>query len=818
MTEFPPDLHKILQDYKQTRVQKMDCERALLNYFLNKFAKIDPDLVVGHDFLDFHLNNLCSRVHEAKVKQWSRFGKLKRTLIPIKSNKTKELMVGRLMCDLKVSAKELIKSRSYDLDTLCETVLKLKENERHVLESGDVLKMLYNSVTITKLITLTMRDTGYITRMMYELNVLPLALQITKIAGNVMSQTLQGGRSQRNEFLLLHAFSERNYICPDKQYNKNKGDNQQQEATATSSKKKPTYAGGLVLDPKIGFYDKLILLMDFNSLYPSIIQEFNICFTTMSAKLDVEEMLTCAKREPGILPAEIRKLVECRREVKKLMSNSSLPNDLRIQYNIRQLALKLTANSMYGCLGFQNSRFFAKHLASLITMKGRDILMHTRDLVQSMGFEVIYGDTDSIMINTNILDYNEALQFGKKIKQTVNKFYKQVELDVDGVFKYMLLLKKKKYAAVTMSKDKAGKIVLEQEHKGLDIVRRDWSMLASKVGKMVLDHILSEQTSDERIENIQKILQKIGNDLRDGQVPLRFLVITKQLTKDPRLYTEKTALSHVLVALRFNEKGGKPLGAGDTVPYVICENGTDASSTQRAYHIEELKNSPDTLKIDINYYLAQQIHPVVSRLCEPLEGLDACQIANALGIDSSSYAISKPKQTESNIIATVPIKNYEKAEQFQFVCLACKQVNFVNKLIVGKESKAAFWLEKCSNEQCTVKPFEYTPSIQNKLVLDMKGCVEKYYEKFLICEDPLCPNETRLVPQKFIGKYPVCSMCTAGLMYRKYTARDLYEQLCFYRYLCDISKVKKSKFSFKHLKRYKHYIIFCFSRNFKPKT
>ena len=97
-----------------------------------------------------------------------------------------------------------------------------------------------------------------------------------------MSRTLLGGRAERNEFLLLHAFSKRGYIVPDKSYgggSKSKAaagtghqNDEDQPTQQTQGRKKPAYAGGLVLEPKKGFYDKFILLMDFNSLYPSIIQ------------------------------------------------------------------------------------------------------------------------------------------------------------------------------------------------------------------------------------------------------------------------------------------------------------------------------------------------------------------------------------------------------------------------------------------------------------------------------------------------------------------------------------------------------------------
>jgi DNA polymerase alpha subunit A len=199
-----------------------------------------------------------------------------------------------------------------------------------------------------------------------------------------------------------------------------------------------------VLEPKAGFYDSIVLLLDFNSLYPSIIQEYNLCFTTVNRRstknldgserkremvnieaddeeANQEEMADLPdKNNPAnkdaILPSVLRNLVQKRRLVKDQMKREKDPIKLG-QLDIRQKALKLTANSMYGCLGFSSSRFHAQAIAALITRTGREILMKTKDIAEGkLSFNVVYGDTDSIMINTGTQVLKDALNMGKQLK------------------------------------------------------------------------------------------------------------------------------------------------------------------------------------------------------------------------------------------------------------------------------------------------------------------------------------------------------------------------------------------------------------------
>ena len=129
------------------------------------------------------------------------------------------------------------------------------------------------------LINHTEKDTFLTFKLMLHLNILPLTKQLTNIAGNLWFRSLQNARAERNEMLLMHEFRGRKYLCPDKRSLNAKeakkmefGDEDQGEKTTGKGKrKKAQYGGGLVLDPKAGFYDNIILLLDFNSLYPSII-------------------------------------------------------------------------------------------------------------------------------------------------------------------------------------------------------------------------------------------------------------------------------------------------------------------------------------------------------------------------------------------------------------------------------------------------------------------------------------------------------------------------------------------------------------------
>uniref|UniRef100_A0A671X2E3 DNA polymerase n=1 Tax=Sparus aurata TaxID=8175 RepID=A0A671X2E3_SPAAU len=798
---FPYDFKDAVRK-KNGKVEIAATERTLLGFFLAKMHKIDPDVLVGHDIFGFDLEVILQRINVCKVPHWSKMGRLRRANMPKLGGRSsfaeKSATCGRLVCDVEISAKELIRCKSYHLTELAAQVLKV---ERATVPQENIKNLYSDSPHLLYLLELTWTDAKLILQMMCELNVLPLALQITNIAGNVMSRTLMGGRSERNEFLLLHAFHDKNYIVPDKlSFRKAQMELGEEDVDTGKGKrkKKAAYAGGLVLDPKVGFYDKFVLLLDFNSLYPSIIQEFNICFTTVQREAqntkknkedESEEIpeVPDSDLDMGILPKEIRKLVERRKQVKQLMKQQDINPDLYLQYDIRQKALKLTANSMYGCLGFSYSRFYAKPLAALVTHKGREILMHTKDMVQKMNLEVIYGDTDSIMINTNSRSLEEVYKLGNKVKAEVNKLYKLLEIDIDGVFKSLLLLKKKKYAALVVENHGEGRYSVKQELKGLDIVRRDWCGLAKECGNYVIGQILSDQNRDVIVENIQKHLVEVGEKVAAGDIPLSQYEIHKALTKDPQDYPDKKSLPHVHVALWINSQGGRRVKAGDTVSYIICKDGSTLTASQRAYALEQLQKQ-ENLSLDTQYYLAQQVHPVVSRICDPIEGIDSVLIATWLGLDPSQFRAQQQYQREEEADGTLgaPVQltneeRYKDCERFTFTCPQCGTDNIYDSVFEGLEPS----LLRCCHVPCGGSPIDYAVNISNKLLLDIRRHIKKYYSGWLVCEDQACQNRTRRLPIAFSRHGPICPACTRATLRPEYSEKALYNQLCFYRFIFD---------------------------------
>ncbi|PRW60975.1 DNA polymerase alpha catalytic subunit [Chlorella sorokiniana] len=814
-------------------------ERALLTMLVARLRQIDADVFVGHNFAAFDLDVLLHRLQHHKVPNWSSLGRLKRSRFPNLGGGGHQfgggagagalsVVAGRLVCDTYLAARDLVHEVDYTLSTLARNLLK---QERSELSPTDIPAKYESAAKLLQLVRHAESDAWLALGLAFYLSVLPLTRQLASLSGSLWGKALLGQRAQRIEMLLLHEFYDKKFLLPDKLSNKEKerlaklaaaeeGEEGEEEGAAPKKadgkkSKGPQYAGGLVLEPKKGLYDRYVLLLDFNSLYPSIIQEYNICFTTVVRPKDgAMAALPEPSEEMAHLPRVIRTLVQRRRTVKELIKRESDPVR-RQQLEIRQQALKLTANSMYGCLGFSNSRFYAKPLAELITAQGREILQSTVDLVQgSVGREVIYGDTDSIMVYTGSDNLQEVVKLGQQIKKEVNKRYRLLEIEMDGVFKCMLLLKKKKYASVKVDVQSDGTTTEIMEQKGLDIVRRDWCPLSKDVGNFALRAILSGRQREDVVNDIHEHLADVKDKVLAGLVPLNKYVITKQLTKNPSDYPDAKNQPHVQVALRRRAQGKQNgVMAGETVPYIIaCEVDTEGNVlpqeskglADRAYHPEEINANP-ALRVDTQYYLAQQVFPVVSRLCAPIEGTDAGRLADCLGLDGSRYrqAAAAGESREDALLAAAASLDdddrYKDCEPLLLTAPNGTQFKFPGVRELLKPGAiavdTALLPPDAIGAPATAAAAPAVPPLSaaqvcNQLRLHMRRSIAGYYEGRLRSDDDMTPCDTRNVclavrEDARPGTMPPDSRCT-GHMRQVVSESHLYTQLSYVHRLFDV--------------------------------
>ncbi|KAE8232931.1 hypothetical protein CF326_g2033 [Tilletia indica] len=827
--------------FKGTRVVKVDYERQLLTNFMAHVLHQDPDIIIGHELNGVVLDVLFARFNALNVENWSQIGRLRKTNKPkLRSGFHLHLVAGRLLCDLSSdAAKGMISSTTWSLTEMCVTHLNIQREDidQDLVPTFFDMAVPNAKENLSEFVKHCEADSYFQMALTAKVQILPLTKQLTNLAGNSWQRTLNGGRAERNEYILLHEFHRQKFICPDKitlsekRNAKNKAvadamakraaDGEvdlDEEEGKTNGKgaggKKDKFKGGLVFEPKRGLWDKHILVMDFNSLYPSIIQEYNIDFTTVhriGAEFeDVDKIpdVPSSDVELGVLPRLISTFVKRRRAVKDLMKDKKAPATLQLQWNIRQLALKLTANSMYGCLGFENSRFYARPLAALTTFKGREILTATKELAESLCLDVIYGDTDSVMINTNATEYSEAVRIGQEFKKAVNQKYRLLEIDIDGVFSRMLLLQKKKYAAIKVEDDGKGQ---STEVKGLDMKRREYCQLSKAVSSYVLEQILSGDSTENVITKIHEYLEQMGNEVREGKIPVEDFTIHKRLGKHPKDYPDKKSQPHVQVALRKIAKGGSAR-QGDIVSYIFClgEDGSSSSKSaqaDRAWDVEDVRREGSALKIDFEHYLALQLLPPVERLCENIEGTDRARLAECLGLDASRFssavttAASGPSGREFfTLDSQMPDSiRFAECDALQFKCHACNLFstfegclgNTPGMGLARKGSAASGRMLtpggiKCSHVDCQT-PLGVVP-MAVQLEVAIRAQVARYYAGWTVCSEPSCGARTRMTG--VYAKRCLVNGCK-GRVQPAYTDKALYTQLCYYESLVSVSAAKE---------------------------
>jgi DNA polymerase elongation subunit (family B) len=328
--------------------------------------------------------------------------------------------------------------------------------------------------------------------------------------------------------------------------------------------------------------------------------------------------------EKAIMPSILQELLKARKDTRKLIP---LQNDefMKNVLDKRQLAYKVTANSLYGQLGAKTSTFYEPDIAASTTATGRLLLTYAKRVVEecyadtdietkyglvNTKAEYVYGDTDSVFFKFNLTDKEtgesivgeKALELSIEIAQeathNVSKFLKQPhDFEYEKTFLPFCLLSKKRYVGILYETDpKKGK----RKEMGIVLKRRDNAPIVKDVYGGVIDILMKERDIQKAIEYVNKCLQ----DLVDQKVPMEKLIITKSLNS---FYKKPQQIAHKVLADRIaaREPGNKPT-SGDRIPFVYIVN-----PNKKALQGEKIETPTfirdNNLQIDYSFYITNQI-------------------------------------------------------------------------------------------------------------------------------------------------------------------------------------------------------------------
>ena len=138
-------------------------------------------------------------------------------------------------------------------------------------------------------------------------------------------------------------------------------------------------------------------------------------------------------------------------------------------------------------------------------------------------------------------------------------------------------------------------------------------------------------------------------------------------------------------------------------------------------------------------------------------------------------------------------ERYRNCEQFTYKCIACKTETAIAKPINKVDSAWVPALQACSNKECSVPPYNQLSNIRNHLSLAIRKHIRRFYENWMVCDDPNCNQNTRIYGHVTHNNRPVCLACKQGLLLRAYSEGDLYTQLQYYQYIFDLKKLEQTR-------------------------
>nr|P30320.1 RecName: Full=DNA polymerase [Paramecium bursaria Chlorella virus NY2A]pir/B42543/ DNA-directed DNA polymerase (EC 2.7.7.7) - Chlorella virus CV-NY-2A [Paramecium bursaria Chlorella virus NY2A]AAA88827.1 DNA polymerase [Paramecium bursaria Chlorella virus NY2A] len=397
------------------------------------------------------------------------------------------------------------------------------------------------------------------------------------------------------------------------------------------------YEGATVLDAKKGAYFTSIAALDFASLYPSIIRAHNMSPETLVMDKRFENLPGIEYYEietglgtfkypqkndetgegQGVVPALLDDLAKFRKQAKKHMAEAKKNDDefREALYDAQQRSYKIVMNSVYGFLGASRGFIPCVPIAASVTATGRKMIEHTAKRVTELlpGSEVIYGDTDSVMIrmklpDDKIHDMDEQFKMAKWLAGEITKDFKAPnDLEFEKIYYPYILYSKKRYAAIKFEDpDEKGKV----DVKGLALVRRDFSPITREILKESLDTILFKKDTPtavtETVECIRKVL--------DNEYPMEKFTMSKTL----KTGYKNECQPHLHVSNKIFERTGFPVPSGARVPFVYIEDKKNLDTKQSFRAEDPTFAQENDLIVDRLFYIEHQLMKPICSLFEPL--------------------------------------------------------------------------------------------------------------------------------------------------------------------------------------------------------
>ncbi|CAI2533009.1 DNA polymerase II [Serratia ficaria] len=571
-------------DYCISRPQMLE----RLNQWLERH---DPDAIIGWNLVQFDLRVLQKHAERYRIPlrlgrggnllEWREHG--------FKQNHFFASAAGRLIID----GIEALKSAtwnfpSFSLEYVAQDLLgegksidnpyqRMAEIDRRFAEDKPALAR-YN-----------LKDCELVTRIFAKTDLLNFLLERATVTG--LAADRSGGSVAAFSHLYMPRMHRLGFVAP------NLGEQPEEHSP-----------GGFVMDSQPGLYDS-VLVLDYKSLYPSIIRTFLIDPVGLAEGMrhpdDADSVPGFRNarfsRSKHCLPAIVEQIWQGR-ETAKRQQNKALSQ-----------ALKIIMNALYGVLGSSGCRFFDPRLASSITLRGHEIMRQTRELIEAEGYQVIYGDTDSTFVwLKQPHDERQAAQIGRALVQQVNQWWQRhlqqqyglenaLELEFETHYSRFLMPtirgaeqgSKKRYAGLVARPDGGEEMV----YKGLETVRTDWTPLAQQFQQQLYQRIFKRQPYQDYVRDY---VSKTLNGEFDQQ-----LIYRKRLRRKLDEY-QRNVPPHARaarIADDYNRRQGRPLQYqnGGWISYVMTVAGPEPLETRHS-------------AIDYQHYLERQLQPVADAI------------------------------------------------------------------------------------------------------------------------------------------------------------------------------------------------------------